>query len=161
MLEEQAFDAKLHDRTGFHCGAPELDDYLQRFAAQHVAKGVSSVYVLVDSAQPTAILGFYTLSAAQVDASQLNGADRKKLPRYPVPCFRMGRLASHTDKRGKGIGKILMGCAVDRCLKARSLVGAFALLEGCVAAFVYIRAGLLGATLTHGLAIAALATGLV
>lgn len=37
----------------------------------------------------------------------------------------------------------------------------FTLLEGCVAAFVYIRAGLLGATLTHGLAIAALATGLV
>ena len=37
----------------------------------------------------------------------------------------------------------------------------FTLLEGCVAAFVYMRAGLLGATLTHGLAIAAIATGLV
>ncbi len=36
----------------------------------------------------------------------------------------------------------------------------FTLLEGLVAAFVYIRAGLLGATLTHGLAIAAIATGL-
>jgi predicted GNAT family N-acyltransferase len=128
VLEEQAFDTKLHDRTGFHCGVPELDDYLQRFAAQHVAKGVCSVYVLVNSAQPHTILGFYTLSAAQVDVSRLNDADRKKLPRYPVPCFRMGRLACHTDKRGKGLGKILMGCAVDRCLQARTLVGAFALL---------------------------------
>ena len=36
----------------------------------------------------------------------------------------------------------------------------FTLLEGLVAAFVYIRAGLLGATLAHGLAIAALASGL-
>lgn len=36
----------------------------------------------------------------------------------------------------------------------------FTLLEGLVAAFVYIRAGLIGATLTHGLAIAAIASGL-
>jgi len=128
VLEEQAFDTKLHDRASFSCGVPELDDYLHRYAAQHVAKGVSAVYVLVDTAQPHAILGFYTLSAAQVDAQQLGDADRKKLPRYPVPCFRMGRLACHIDKRGEGFGKILMGCAVDRCLQARLLVAAFALL---------------------------------
>ena len=107
---------------------PELDDYLHRFAAQQSAKGVSTVYVLVDDAQPSVILGFYTLSAAQVDSPQLSAVDRKKLPRYPVPCFRMGRLACHADSQGRGLGKLLMGCAVDRCLQARRLVGAFALL---------------------------------
>ncbi len=107
---------------------PELDDYLHRFAAQQSAKGVSTVYVLVDDAQPSVILGFYTLSAAQVDAPQLKEVDRKKLPRYPVPCFRMGRLACHADRQGRGLGKLLMVCAVDRCLQARRLVGAFALL---------------------------------
>ena len=35
----------------------------------------------------------------------------------------------------------------------------FTLLEGLVAAFIYIRAGLLGAALAHGLAIALLASG--
>ena len=45
-----------------------------------------------------------------------------------VPCFRMGRLACRTDQRGLGIGKLLLGCAVDRCLKARQQVAAYALL---------------------------------
>ena len=50
------------------------------------------------------------------------------LPLYPVPCFRMGRLARTIESRGTGLGEVLIGCAVDRCLHARSLVGAYALL---------------------------------
>lgn len=128
MLEEQVLDARLHDRAGFRCGVPALDDYLHKYAAQQNAKGISTVFVLVNDAAPRKILGFYTLSAAQVAAAQLSEADRKKLPRYPVPCFRMGRLARIIDSRGAGLGEVLMGCAVDRCLHARSLVGAYALL---------------------------------
>ena len=107
---------------------PALDDYLHKYAAQQNAKGISTVFVLVNDAAPRKILGFYTLSAAQVEVEQLSEADRKKLPRYPFPCFRMGRLARSIDSRGAGLGEVLMGCAVDRCLHARSLVGAYALL---------------------------------
>lgn len=128
MLEEQALDPALHDRAGFSCGVPELDVYLHRFAVQHSRKGVSTVHVLVNTDRPSLILGYYTLTAAQVDVLQLSDADRKKLPRYPVPCFRMGRLACRADQRGQGLGKLLMGCAVDRCLQARRQVAAFALL---------------------------------
>jgi predicted GNAT family N-acyltransferase len=128
VLEEQALDPALHDRAGFDCGVAELDDYLHRFAVQHSRKGVSTVHVLVDTDQSGLILGYYTLSAAQVDVLQLSDLDRKKLPRYPVPCFRMGRLACRTDQRGRGLGKLLMGCAVDRCLQARKQVAAFALI---------------------------------
>jgi predicted GNAT family N-acyltransferase len=128
VLEEQALDPALHDRAGFGCGVAELDDYLHRFAVQHSRKGMSTVHVLVDTDQPGLILGYYTLSAAQVDVLQLSDLDRKKLPRYPFPCFRMGRLACRTDQRGKGLGKLLMGCAVDRCLQARKQVAAFALI---------------------------------
>jgi predicted GNAT family N-acyltransferase len=128
VLEEQALDSALHDRAGFDCGVAELDDYLHRFAVQHSRKGVSTAHVLVDTDQPGLILGYYTLSAAQVDVLQLSDLDRKKLPRYPVPCFRMGRLACRTDQRGKGLGQLLMGCAVDRCLQARKQVAAFALI---------------------------------
>jgi GNAT superfamily N-acetyltransferase len=128
VLEEQELNTSLHDRTSFRCGAPELDNYLQRFAAQQFARGVSAVYVLVDSEQPSRILGFYTLSAAQVDVLHISESDRKKLPRYPVPCFRMGRLACSVEHHGQGLGKLLLGCAVERCLKARKQVAAFAML---------------------------------
>ena len=128
MLEEQPLDPDLHDRAGFSCGISELDDYLRRFAVQDRRKGISTVYVLVDTGKPSLILGFYTLSAAQVDSAELSDADRKKLPRYPIPCFRLGRLACRTDHRGRGLGKLLIGCAVERCLQARKQVAAFALI---------------------------------
>lgn len=128
MLEELPLDPERHDRAGFSCGVPELDEYLHRFAIQQRRKGVSSAYVLVDTGTPSLILGYYTLSAAQVDAAELRDADRKKLPRYPVPCFRMGRLACRADRQGRGLGKLLIGCAVERCLMARKHVAAYALI---------------------------------
>ena len=128
MLEEHPLDPALHDRKGFDCGVPVLNAYLQNLAEQHWRKGISAVYVLADSAAPSLILGYYTLSAAEVDVLRLPDADRKRLPRYPVPCFRMGRLACRTDQRGRGLGRLLLGCAVDRCLKARAQVAAYALL---------------------------------
>jgi GNAT superfamily N-acetyltransferase len=128
VLEVQPLNPDLHDRAGFACGISELDDYLRRFAVQHRRKGVSTIYVLVDIEKPSLILGFFTLSAAQVDIAELSDADRKKLPRYPVPCFRMGRLACRTDQRGQGLGKLLIGCAVERCVQASRQVAAYALI---------------------------------
>jgi GNAT superfamily N-acetyltransferase len=128
VLEEQRLDPALHNRRGFDCGEPALNGYLQRLAEQHRRKGVSAAYVLVESSAPSVILGYYTLSAAEVDAQALADADRKRLPRYPIPCFRMGRLACRADRRGQGLGKLLVGCAVDRCLKAREQVAAYALI---------------------------------
>jgi GNAT superfamily N-acetyltransferase len=128
VLDDCPLDTAIHDRQGFECGVPALDEYLHRFAEQHRRRGISSVFVLTDAAQPERILGYYTLSAAEVDGLRLSEAERKKLPRYPVPCFRMGRLACRSDQQGRGLGKVLLGCAVDRCLKARQQVAAYALI---------------------------------
>ena len=128
MLEEQILDARRHDRAAFHCGEPALDAYLHKYALQQAAKGISSIFVLVDDALPEKILGFYSLSAAQIDAQQRGEAERQKLPKYPVPCFRMGRLARDMEHWGTGVGAMLIGLAVGRCLKAKTHVGAFALL---------------------------------
>jgi predicted GNAT family N-acyltransferase len=128
VLEERLLDPQQHDRHSFRSGVQELDDYLHRYAAQQSKKGVAVVRVLIDSKAPSKILGYYSLSAAQVDSTQLDDAAQKALPRYPVPCFRMGRLATHIDQRGQGLGRVLMGCAVNRCQEARKQVGAFALL---------------------------------
>ena len=127
-FDDQALDTARHDRKGFSCGVAALDDYLHRYAEQHRRSGISTVYVLTQPSQPQTILGYYTLSAAEVDAQRLAETDRRKLPRYPVPCFRLGRLACRSDRRGQGLGGLLLGCAVDRCLKARKVVAAFALL---------------------------------
>ncbi len=128
MFEEKSLDANDHDRVSFTSGVNELDEYLKRFAIQQSKKGIAVVRVLVDSEAPRAILGYYSLSAAQIDVFQLDERAQKKLPRYPVPCFRMGRLAVHADHQGRGLGRFLIGCAVERCLKAREQIAAYALV---------------------------------
>jgi predicted GNAT family N-acyltransferase len=128
VLEERPLDPERHDRAGFFCGVPALDDYLHRFAVQHIKKGVTTVHVLVDDAAPATLLGYYTLSAAEVDSVELHAGERKRLPRYPIPCFRLGRLACRADRRGEGFGKLLLAGAVERCLRAKQHVAAYALI---------------------------------
>ena len=94
MLEEQVFDAKMHNRAAFHCGVPALDDYLHKYAAQQNSKGISTVFVVVDDAVPSKILGFYTLNAAQIDAQQLSDTERKK--NAALPCSVLSRGAPGT-----------------------------------------------------------------
>lgn len=128
MLEEQFLDPSRHDRQAFTSGVGDLDEYLQRFAVQQSKKGVTVVRILVDTDNPGTILGYYCLSAAQIDAIQLDEHIQQKLSRYPVPCFRMGRLAAHSAHHGQGLGRIQVGCAVTRCLEARKHVAAYALV---------------------------------
>ncbi len=128
MLEERLFDPTVHDRAAFASGEAKLDQYLQRFASQHTKKDVSVVRVLVDHEAPSFILGFYSLSAAQVDVEHLAAQQAKKLPRFPVPCFRMGRLAVDSTQHGKGYGRTLVGLAVSRCLEAKKHIAAYALI---------------------------------
>lgn len=128
MLEEQRLDSRHHNCSDFDCGTPVLNEYLARYATQHRRRGVTQIYVLVDTEAPSVVLGYYTLSAAEVDTSQISEAERKKLPRFPIPCFRMGRLAVSKDQQGKRLGEKLIGLAVGRCLHAREDVAAYALL---------------------------------
>jgi GNAT superfamily N-acetyltransferase len=128
VFEERPLDTRRHDRAGFACGVPALDDYLQRLAVQHIRKGIATVHVLVDDAAPETILGYYTLSAAALDSAALTEQEHQRLPRYPIPCFRLGRLACRADRRGEGLGRLLVACAVERCLAARKQVAAYALL---------------------------------
>jgi GNAT superfamily N-acetyltransferase len=128
VLEEQRLDSRVHDCAGFDCGTPALNDYLTGHAPQDRRRNLSQIYVLVDRGDIACVLGYYTLSAAHVDVDQLADDYRRRLPRYPIPCFRMGRFAVREERQGQSLGKCLLGCAVDRCLQARQQVAAYALI---------------------------------
>ena len=118
-----ALDGNRHDRAGFTCGVPALDGYLRQQAGQHQRDGIATTHVLIDSAQPARILGYCALSAAQLHLHDLRAQDRKRLPSYPVPAIRMGRLAVASAAQGKGYGRILLGHAVNLALSVRQTIG--------------------------------------
>jgi len=116
QLELCLLDKKVHDRGGFSCGEPSLDDYLQKQAAQDATRNAAVVYVLVDPRQPSTILGYFTLSSAGVRLDSLPQDARKGLAPYPeVPALLIGRLAVSTAHQGSGLGGELLGRALEEC----------------------------------------------
>ncbi len=124
----ELLNARSHDRAGFACGEPTLERYLREQASQHHRDGIATTHVLVEPAAPARILGYYSLSAAQLLFEELLEQGRQRLPRYPVPAVRMGRLAVATLEQGRGLGSLLLAHAVSRCLDLRSQLGARVLL---------------------------------
>lgn len=104
-----------HDRDAFECGAPELNVFLKQHARRQQDRGVSRtfVWVDVDAPEPKKILGFFTLVAAQLDASQISESQAKRLPNK-VPCVLLARLAVSAEHQGRGLGKVLLAEAVLR-----------------------------------------------
>ena len=123
MLLVEQLQPRRHDRAAFACGEPVLDAYLQQKAVQHHRDGISTTHVLVDAGEPSRILGYYTLSAAQLLLTDLQETDRRRMPAYPVPAIRMGRLAVAAHAHGNGHGGHLVAHAVARALALREQLG--------------------------------------
>ncbi len=119
--------AKQHDRKSFSCGLPELDRYLARQAGQDVRRRIARVFVCT-SGGADAVLGFYSLSALSIDLASLPGELSRKLPRHPVPCALIGRLAVDRSAHGRGLGRMLLADAVKRVVAAGEIVAMYALI---------------------------------
>lgn len=117
-----------HDRVSFDCDVPPLNDYLKKFARQNHETGISLTFVATDSAHPNIVLGYYSVSMGQIECESLPPDNRKRLPKYPVPVMRIGRLAVDKSMRGKGIGRELLMDALVRSIEASRNVGVFAVV---------------------------------
>ena len=104
-----------HDRAAFSCGVEALDRYLHQQAGQDMRRHIAAVFVLND-AEASAIVGYYTLSATAVLATGLPPDVTKRLPRYPeLPAVLLGRLAIDIRYRGHRFGELLLIDALHRC----------------------------------------------
>ena len=121
--------AKRHDRAAFSCGLPELDRYLARQAGQDVRRRIARVFVCTADEADT-VLGFYTLSALSINLASLPEQLSRKLPRLPVPCALIGRLAVDRSAHGRGLGRMLLADAVKRTVAVGETVAMHALIVG-------------------------------
>ncbi|WP_426148183.1 GNAT family N-acetyltransferase [Polaromonas sp. DSR2-3-2] len=117
--------AAHHQRQGFDCGEPALNEFLQRQAGQLGRKGFGKTYVALD-ADGLAVVGFVTLSAGQVQTPRLPAG--LKLPRYPAPILRMGRLGVNRRAQGQGVGRQLLSFALQLALEFSKSVGLYAVV---------------------------------
>lgn len=119
LVEELGPD---HDRSAFACGHPSLDEFLRQYASQNQKTGISRTFVAVKSGE-RAVRGYYSLAAGSVSLESLTEAQRKHLPRYPVPVAHLGRLAVDVSVQGQGLGAFLLMDALERVDRANRSLG--------------------------------------
>ena len=118
---------RLHGREGFDCGVRALNEYLRRYARQNHDTGGAKTFVAVAPESPAIILGYYTISPGAIAFAKMPAAVTRKLGRYEVPVFRLGRLAVSRSVQGRGLGGDLLLAAGERALAVAQEVGGVAL----------------------------------
>ena len=97
----------------FDCGNKDLNSYFIKYAKQNDSKNISRTFVLQDEGK---IVGFYTLTAAQIRCEEMPQEILKHSPRYPLPAIRIARFAIDKKFQKKGYGKQLLKFAFKRII---------------------------------------------
>jgi GNAT superfamily N-acetyltransferase len=116
-----------HNRRNFECGAPELDEYLRRYARQNHESGAAKTFIAVPLDDPGRVLGYYAISPGALEFAHVPAEITRRLGRYEVPVYRLGRLAVSLSVQGRGLGAELLLSAGVRALGVASEVGGVAL----------------------------------
>jgi len=114
--------SRNHDRSVFDCGNDALNQYLRKIARQHLNKGISRTFVLVDDDMPTEILGFFTLASCEIFVEKL---PRKYAKKYPskAPAAKLARLAVAKGRQRQGLGTHMMINAIERVIRVSQNLG--------------------------------------
>ena len=119
---------RQHDRKSFDCGENSLNQYLHRYANQDIRRRVNRVFVASPPDAPRQVIGYYSLSAGNLDATALPESFRRRLPKYPVPVVLLGRLAVAESRQRIGLGSILLADALQRIAQASQVMAVYAVV---------------------------------
>lgn len=111
------------ERQHFDCGRESLNSWFRRHAWHNHVSGISRTNVICDAASGL-IVGYVTLSAAQIEREFLAKAHRRNKP-DPVPATLLGQLAIDKNYQGQGHARSLLRFALAAALRASREVGSF------------------------------------
>src|SRR5690242_19025448 len=102
------------DRSRFESGDADLDRFFRNYAGQNQFRHYIGVtYVAVEEGH---IFGFATVAPGHIEIEDLPINSRRKLPQYPLPVLRLGRLAVDRAAAGQGVGSQLLRFVLELAL---------------------------------------------
>lgn len=114
------------DTAAFDCGRDALNHWFRRHAWRNQELGVSRTTVICD-AEAGSIVGYVSLSTAQVERAWLPKAQQRNRP-DPLPAILLGQLAVDLRWQGQGIAQSLMFYALTTAVRLSDQVGCFCVL---------------------------------
>jgi GNAT superfamily N-acetyltransferase len=109
------------DRSLFDCGRDSLNMWFRRHAWSNQVNGASRINVITDAASGR-IIGYVTLSAAQIERAFLPKPQQRNRP-DPVPVTLLGQLAIDKNYQGQGHAASLLQFALRTALRAAESIG--------------------------------------
>jgi ribosomal protein S18 acetylase RimI-like enzyme len=116
--------SRTHDRSEFCCGNDPLDNFLKNLASQYEKRRLGRTFVAVERGQKR-VFGYYTSAAGSVTTDALPPAERKGLPKHPLPTIHLGRLAVDQSCQGKRLGETLLFHFLQNALQMSADLGVF------------------------------------
>lgn len=98
-------DPKVHDRSAFDSGAPELDEWLRRYSTQNRRRSTAATWVIADA--DAVVVAYVSLATTSIDRGAAPSSVAKHAP-DPIPALLIGRLAVDRSLTGRGIGTALV-----------------------------------------------------
>jgi predicted N-acetyltransferase YhbS len=114
------------DRSSFDCGRESLNRWFQQHAWNNQEANVTRTSVVCDP-QTGSIIGYVSLSAAQVERSHLPKAAQRNRPN-PIPAVLLARLAVDTRHQGKGYSRSLILFALTTAVRMSHDIGCFGVI---------------------------------
>lgn len=114
------------DTAVFDCGRAALNQWLRRHAWRNQELGVSRTSVVCDPATGD-LIGFVSLSAAQIERAWLPKAQQRNRP-DPMPAILLGQLAVDLRWQGRGVARSLVFYALTTAVRLSREVGCFCVL---------------------------------
>jgi predicted N-acetyltransferase YhbS len=105
----------------FDCGTPALNRWLREHAMPNQLSGASRTSVICEETSRR-VIGYVTVSTAQLERRRLNAKDRRNMP-DPVPAFLIGRLAVDGAHQGQGLAIGLLRHALSTALRVADEAG--------------------------------------
>jgi predicted N-acetyltransferase YhbS len=113
------------DRMSFDCGRDALNGWFQRHAWRNQETGVSRTSVVCEPGG--SIVGYVSLSAAQIERAWLPKAQQRNRP-DPIPALLLGQLAVDQRHQGRGYARSLMIFALTTAVRLSQDIGCFCVL---------------------------------
>ncbi|MDO7837102.1 GNAT family N-acetyltransferase [Sphingobium sp. HBC34] len=114
------------NREVFDCGRESLNQWFRRHAWRNQEAGVSRTTIVCDPVTGH-IVGYVSLSAAQIERAFLAKADQRNRP-DPIPAILLGQLAVDRHYQGKGHARSLMFFALTTAVRLSQDIGCFCVL---------------------------------
>ena len=114
-----------HDLSGFDCGNPTLNVWLQRYAWTNQQADSARTYVALEGDR---VVGYYALTTGSVHKHESPQRIAKGLANHPIGIVLLARLAVDRTQQGRGLGKALLFDALTRIQEAAEIVAVRAVM---------------------------------